>query len=176
MGARADVGPEWPTTEPGVGAAAPLVRAAPDAGPARPNVSPRWVPWIFAAKTTASGVLALFIAFAFNIDQPKWALRTVFILGQPLSGLVPAKSFDRIMRHLSSVLTAAGDRMCNAQRSRILAIEDNLASGYETSSGQAIRADSENGRGAGSVIRMRPALAAGRSDFMALEPSRRSAK
>jgi uncharacterized membrane protein YccC len=54
------------------------------------------VPWIFAAKTTASGLIALLVAFTFNLDQPQWALLTVFIVAQPQSGLVLAKSFYRI--------------------------------------------------------------------------------
>src|SRR5262249_46313226 len=57
----------------------------------------RWAPWIFAAKTTASGLLALLIAFTFDLEQPKWALLTVFIVAQPQSGLVLAKSFYRII-------------------------------------------------------------------------------
>jgi uncharacterized membrane protein YccC len=65
---------------------------------AEPIRSPRWIPWIFAAKTTASGLLALLGAFTFNLDQPYWALLTVFIVSQPQqSGLVLAKSFYRII-------------------------------------------------------------------------------
>jgi uncharacterized membrane protein YccC len=52
---------------------------------------------IFAAKTTASGLIVLLIAFTFNLDQPQWALLTVFIVAQPRSGLVLAKSFYRII-------------------------------------------------------------------------------
>ena len=53
---------------------------------------------IFAAKTTASGLIALLIAFTFNLDQPYWALLTVFIVSQPRqSGMVLAKSFYRIV-------------------------------------------------------------------------------
>jgi uncharacterized membrane protein YccC len=53
---------------------------------------------IFAAKTTASGLLALLIAFTFNLDQPQWTLLTVFIVAQPRQdGLVFAKSFFRII-------------------------------------------------------------------------------
>ena len=52
------------------------------------------MPWIFAAKTTAAGLLALLVAFTFNLDQPQWALLTVFIVSQPMKdGLVLAKSF-----------------------------------------------------------------------------------
>ena len=56
------------------------------------------LPWIFAAKTTASGLIALLVAFTFNLDQPYWALLTVFIVSQPQqSGSVLAKSFYRII-------------------------------------------------------------------------------
>src|SRR5882724_11422954 len=66
---------------------------------------PKGIPWIFAAKTTASGLLALLVAFTFNLDQPKWALLTVFIVAQPQSGLVLAKSFYRI---IGTLVGAAG--------------------------------------------------------------------
>jgi uncharacterized membrane protein YccC len=66
--------------------------------PAKPLLGPPWIPWIFAAKTTtASALLALWIAFAVNLDRPKWTLLTVFIVAQPQSGLVLAKSFYRII-------------------------------------------------------------------------------
>ena len=57
-----------------------------------------WLPGIFAAKTTAAALIALLVAFTFNLDQPYWALLTVFIVSQPLqSGQVLAKSFYRII-------------------------------------------------------------------------------
>jgi uncharacterized membrane protein YccC len=56
------------------------------------------IPWIFAAKTTASGLIALLGAFTINLGQPYWALLTVFIVSQPRqSGSVLAKSFYRII-------------------------------------------------------------------------------
>jgi uncharacterized membrane protein len=64
----------------------------------RPIPATNRVPWIFAAKTTASGLIALLVSFTFNLDQPYWALLTVFIVSQPQqSGLVLAKSFYRII-------------------------------------------------------------------------------
>ncbi len=64
----------------------------------RPVPATNWVPWIFAAKTTASGLIALLVSFTFNLDEPYWALLTVFIVSQPQqSGLVLAKSFYRII-------------------------------------------------------------------------------
>jgi uncharacterized membrane protein YccC len=61
---------------------------------------------IFAAKTTASGLIALLIAFTFNLDQPQWALLTVLIVSQPQSGLVLAKSFYRIIGTLIGAAVA----------------------------------------------------------------------
>ena len=64
----------------------------------------RWSRLIFAAKTTASALIALLVAFTFNFDQPQWALLIVFIVAQPQSGLVLAKSFYRII----GILIGAG--------------------------------------------------------------------
>jgi uncharacterized membrane protein YccC len=61
---------------------------------------------IFAAKTTASGLVALLVAFTFNLDQPQWALLTVFIVAQPQSGLVLAKSFYRLIGTLIGAAVA----------------------------------------------------------------------
>ena len=62
---------------------------------------------IFAAKTTASGLIALLIAFTFNLDQPLWALLTVFIVSQAQqSGPVLAKSFYRVVGTLGGAAVA----------------------------------------------------------------------
>src|SRR5438552_2442154 len=62
---------------------------------------------IFAAKTTASGLIALLLAFTFNLDQPLWALLTVFIVSQAQqSGPVLAKSFYRIVGTLIGAAVA----------------------------------------------------------------------
>jgi hypothetical protein len=64
----------------------------------KPFAGTNSIPWIFAAKTTASGLIALLVAFTFNLDQPYWALLTVFIVSQPLqSRQVLAKSLYRII-------------------------------------------------------------------------------
>ena len=79
--------------------------SAPDPTPTATDISTSWMPWIFAAKTTASALLALLVAFSLDLDQPKWALLTVFIVAQPQSGLVLAKSFYRI---IGTMVGAAG--------------------------------------------------------------------
>ena len=64
----------------------------------RPVLKTNWVPCIFAAKTTASALIALLVSFTFNLDEPYWALLTVFIVSQPQqSGQVLAKSFYRMI-------------------------------------------------------------------------------
>src|SRR5438105_8665926 len=52
---------------------------------------------IFAVKTFAASLLALYIAFWAGLDDPRWAFLTVFVVSQPDSGLVLAKSFYRIL-------------------------------------------------------------------------------
>src|SRR5262249_4272294 len=64
---------------------------------ATPNPGSNRIRLIFAAKTTASAIIALLVAFTFDLDQPQWTLLTVFIVAQPQSGLVLAKSFHRII-------------------------------------------------------------------------------
>jgi uncharacterized membrane protein YccC len=105
MSSHADASRRLLETAVAIGAAASSGGVGPSAGSAKPFPDPRWIPWLFAAKTTASGLLALLVAFAFNLDQPKWALLTVFIVAQPQSGLVLAKSFYRI---IGTVIGAAG--------------------------------------------------------------------
>ena len=61
---------------------------------------------IFAAKTTLSALIALLVAFTFDLDQPQWALLTVFIVAQPHSGMVLAKSFYRIIGTLVGAAVA----------------------------------------------------------------------
>ena len=51
---------------------------------------------IFCVKTLAAALIALFISFWLALDEPYWALLTVFIVAQPDSGLVLAKSFYRL--------------------------------------------------------------------------------
>jgi uncharacterized membrane protein YccC len=70
------------------------------------RTEPGWSGLIFAAKTTASALIALLIAFTFDLDQPQWALLTVFIVAQPQSGLVFAKSFYRIIGTLIGACVA----------------------------------------------------------------------
>jgi uncharacterized membrane protein YccC len=59
---------------------------------------------IFAVKTFAASMLALYIAFWAGLDDPRWSFLTVFVVSQPDSGLVLAKSFYRILGTIAGVL------------------------------------------------------------------------
>lgn len=53
--------------------------------------------WLHLLKTVAAGLLALGIAMLLDLPQPRIAMTTVFVLMQPFSGMVLAKSFYRIL-------------------------------------------------------------------------------
>src|SRR5271169_3824163 len=53
--------------------------------------------FIFSGKTFAAAMLALFISFWLALDEPYWAIMTVFVVAQPDSGLVLAKGFYRLL-------------------------------------------------------------------------------
>jgi uncharacterized membrane protein YccC len=61
---------------------------------------------VFSFKTFAAALLALFIAFWAAIDDPRWAVLTVFVVSQPDSGLVVAKSFYRMLGTVAGVLVS----------------------------------------------------------------------
>src|SRR6267154_1221710 len=126
MSSRADARRRPPAADAQLGSPAPRSEAGPDAT-AKPVIGSRWIPSIFAAKTTASGLLALLVAFTFNLDQPKWAMLTVFIVAQPQSGLVLAKSFYRILGTL-----AIGIGLCTfaSKQARNFAAYGFVLSGY----------------------------------------------
>jgi uncharacterized membrane protein YccC len=53
--------------------------------------------WIHVAKTVAAALIAMGIAMRLELPQPRSAMVTVFIVMQPQSGLVLAKSFYRFV-------------------------------------------------------------------------------
>jgi uncharacterized membrane protein YccC len=64
--------------------------------------------WIHILKTVGAALLALGIAMKLDLPQPRTAMTTVFIVMQPQSGMVLAKSFYRIAGTLvGSIVTIA---------------------------------------------------------------------
>ncbi|MCG1018131.1 MULTISPECIES: FUSC family protein [Burkholderiaceae] len=64
--------------------------------------------WIYLFKTVGAALLALGVAMKLDLPQPRTAMTTVFIVMQPQSGMVLAKSFYRIVGTVvGSVVTIA---------------------------------------------------------------------
>ncbi len=52
---------------------------------------------LFALRTMAAGLLTLYLAFLFDLDQPKWSIMAVVIVSQPLGGMALARSFGQVI-------------------------------------------------------------------------------
>ncbi|MFJ2446993.1 hypothetical protein PspS04_15955 [Pseudomonas sp. S04] len=52
---------------------------------------------LFALRTVAAGLLTLYLAFIFDLDQPKWSVMAVIIVSQPLGGMALQRSFSQII-------------------------------------------------------------------------------
>ncbi|MGO9133661.1 MAG: FUSC family protein [Methylovirgula sp.] len=61
----------------------------------------RYVPsldgWLFAVKSFAAAMLAFYIALALGLDRPYWAIATVYIVANPLSGALRSKAVYRML-------------------------------------------------------------------------------
>ncbi|RVD61875.1 FUSC family protein [Mesorhizobium sp. M2D.F.Ca.ET.185.01.1.1] len=64
--------------------------------------------WIFALRTVSAGLIALLLAYGLKLDHPQWAMMTVFIVAQPVAGMVLAKGFYRLIGTLAGGLAAVG--------------------------------------------------------------------
>lgn len=51
---------------------------------------------LFGLRTALAGLLALYLSMLLQLAEPKWALMTVFIVAQPMSGMVLAKGAARL--------------------------------------------------------------------------------
>lgn len=53
--------------------------------------------WLFSVRTFGASMLALYLALYLGLDQPQWSLMTVYIVSQPLGGMVVAKGLYRLI-------------------------------------------------------------------------------
>jgi uncharacterized membrane protein YccC len=60
--------------------------------------------WLFSLRCFAAAVIAMYIAFWADLPRPYWALATVYIASQPLSGATRSKA---VFRLLGTLLGAA---------------------------------------------------------------------
>lgn len=58
---------------------------------------PGWRDWCFAIKTFCAAIAALYLAFWFDLSRPYWALTTVYITSQVLSGATQSKALFRVL-------------------------------------------------------------------------------
>ncbi|KRB14137.1 fusaric acid resistance protein [Mesorhizobium sp. Root695] len=64
--------------------------------------------WIFSLRTVSAGLIALLVAYVLKLDHPQWAMMTVFIVAQPVAGMVLAKGFYRLLGTLVGGVAAIG--------------------------------------------------------------------
>jgi len=76
---------------------------------ARGLALPPWLTWPavgFALRTTAASLVALYIAFLLNLDDPKWAPMTVWIVAQSSRGMSLSKGQYRILGTIIGAVAA----------------------------------------------------------------------
>src|SRR3954463_2455718 len=56
-----------------------------------------WRDAVFSLKTFAAAMLAVLIALRLDLPQPTWAMLTVYVVSQPLAGMVLSKSVFRVV-------------------------------------------------------------------------------
>jgi uncharacterized membrane protein YccC len=72
-----------------------------------PAVSPRvWEAVGFAVRTWLASMLALYVAYALQLDAPYWSWLTVWIVAQPSPGMLLSKSVYRVIGTLSGAFIA----------------------------------------------------------------------
>ncbi|AWB19789.1 FUSC family protein [Methylobacterium currus] len=67
---------------------------------------PGWRQWLFALKVSGAALLALGIALWVDLPRPYWAMATVYITMQPLSGATRSKALYRVVGTLIGVTAA----------------------------------------------------------------------
>jgi uncharacterized membrane protein YccC len=85
---------------------------------------PGWREWAFSAKTCGAALLALLIALWADLSRPYWAVATVYIVTQPLSGATRSKGVYRIFGTLVGVVATIAllPNLVNAPELLVLAI------------------------------------------------------
>ncbi len=58
---------------------------------------PSWRDWLFSGKAFLAAMLALYIALAFDLPRPYWAVTAVYIVSSPLAGATSSKALYRAL-------------------------------------------------------------------------------
>ncbi|MGE6761465.1 FUSC family protein [Corallococcus interemptor] len=67
-------------------------------------LTPRSRAWVFSLNTFVAAMAALYLGLRFSLPRPSWAMITVYVVSQPLSGTLRSKA---VFRLLGTVLGAA---------------------------------------------------------------------
>ncbi|MGY8820247.1 MAG: FUSC family protein [Pseudomonadales bacterium] len=57
---------------------------------------PTWREWLFSAKALIAALLSLYIALAIPLNNPYWAMASVYVVSHPLSGATRSKAIYRV--------------------------------------------------------------------------------
>jgi uncharacterized membrane protein YgaE (UPF0421/DUF939 family) len=79
---------------------------------------------IFSVNCYIAAILALFISFSLDLKSPAWAMVTVYLTSQPLSGALRAKAFYRVVGTFvgGAAMVAIVPNLVNAPELTTLAI------------------------------------------------------
>ncbi|MBZ9873247.1 FUSC family protein [Mesorhizobium sp. BR1-1-9] len=58
---------------------------------------PSWRDWLFSFKAFLASMLALYIALAFDLPRPYWAMAAVYVVANPLAGATSSKGLYRAL-------------------------------------------------------------------------------
>ncbi len=72
----------------------------------KPGAMPGWRDWLFSAKAFLAAAMALGVGMAVGLDRPYWAMATVYIASQPLSGATRSKALFRVLGTLVGAAAA----------------------------------------------------------------------
>nr|WP_281418598.1 FUSC family protein [Ancylobacter oerskovii] len=67
---------------------------------------PSWRDWLFSGKAFLASMLALYIALAFDLPRPYWAMAAVYIVANPLAGATSSKGLYRALGTLIGAAAA----------------------------------------------------------------------
>ncbi|GLK82425.1 fusaric acid transporter [Ancylobacter defluvii] len=62
-----------------------------------PVALPSWRDWLFSGKAFLASMLALYIALAFDLPRPYWAMAAVYVVANPLAGATSSKGLYRAL-------------------------------------------------------------------------------
>src|SRR5471030_655540 len=75
------------------------------AWPQRPLLSPRaWAMSAYALRAWVASMLALYIAYALQLESPYWAWLTVWLVAQPTPGMLLSKSLYLVIGTLGGAV------------------------------------------------------------------------